>query len=180
MCFDPVSMAVVATAASVAGSAISGISALQQGNAAQAAANWNAEATRVKAGDRLQSAGREAANLQTRQRLMRGEAMAQAGGSGVEIEGSPLEALAFNAGQQALDLDTINRQGLSDSRDLLAEAELMRWQGKTAKQQSRGQALASFARAGTSLLTSAGSWGGGAKATPNTIGGATAPGLQFP
>jgi len=174
MCFDPISaLTAVASFAATAAPYVSAgagvFGALQQGAAADTAgrmqqqqAEWNAQAMRVRAGDRLVASGQDAARKQTENRLRMGQARANAAASGVALEGSPLDVLAFNAGQQALDVDALLRQGEMDSRDLLAEAELSRWSGQVARSQGKAQRNASYIRAGTSLLTSAGGWAKGA------------------
>ena len=173
MCFDPISALAsvasfamtaapyVATGASVLGGIQQGAAAEAAGRQAEALGEWNRQAGMVRAGERLVSSGQDAARLQTANRLRMGQARASAAASGVALEGSPLEALAFNAGQQAMDVEALLRQGEMDTRDLLAEAEMARWQGKTARVQARQQASAAYMRAGTSLLTGAGNWAKG-------------------
>uniref|UniRef100_UPI0022EA4B6B hypothetical protein n=1 Tax=Falsiroseomonas oryzae TaxID=2766473 RepID=UPI0022EA4B6B len=136
----------------------------REGEVAQALAERNARALEQRAGERTQVAEADAERQRTRNRLLMGEARAAAAASGVQLEGSPLEVLAFNAGQQAQDVESILMQGRFDARDLLAEAELSRWQGRNARTSGRSQAgiyrqqgqqamQAGFVRAGTALLT---------------------------
>lgn len=172
-----------AAASAVAG----GFSALRQGAQAQTAANQNAAAAQwqaqqqatlaeynaqvgeQRAGERLHVAEMDAERQRTRNRLLMGSARARAAASGIALDGSPLEVLAFNAGQQAQDVESILLQGRLDARDMRAQAGLDRWGGQNAlasgaseaaEQRRRGQAAqqASYFTAGNSLLTGASNW----------------------
>lgn len=182
MCVDPVTiLAIAGTAASAYGAVRGGVQAqsaanynaaatVREAQVQQAAAEYNAQALTQRAGERTQVAEADANRQRTVNRLRMGEARANAAASGLQIEGSPLEALAFNAGQQAQDVESILLQGRLDARDLLAEADLTRWGGRNARTSAQSQAsmlrrqgqearTASYIRAGTSLLLGASSWG---------------------
>jgi hypothetical protein len=182
MCVDPVTaLAIAGTAASAYGALRGGVQAQNAANfnaasvqreaaVQQQAADYNATAITRRAGERTQVAEADANRQRTVNRLRMGDARANAAASGLMIEGSPLEVLAFNAGQQAQDVESTLLQGRLDVRDMLAEAELTRWQGRNARTSANSQAGiyraqgreardASYIRAGTSLLTGASSWG---------------------
>lgn len=191
MCFDPVSMLAVAGAAASAYGALSqgaqassaamtnAAMAEREAAVAQQTAEFNATVAEQRAGERMQVADADATRQRTVNRLRMGEGRANAAASGLQIDGSPLEVLAFNAGQQAQDVESILLQGRMDSRDLLADADLSRWGGRNARisgasqanimrMQGRQAETAGQIRAGTSLLTSAGQWGARATSTPAT------------
>ena len=182
MCLDPITVLAVTA---VTATALSAGSMVQQGQTANTAAQTNANLARAeaesqavaeernaaaleqRAGERTQVAAADADRQRTRNRLQMGEARAAAASSGLLIDGSPLEVLAFNAGEQAKDVESILMQGRFDARDLLAEAELSRWRAGNARTSGRTQASiytragqqaeqAGYVRAGTALLQGAG------------------------
>lgn len=126
---------------------------IYQGNAARQAARANAAALEEGAGTRLQIMQADVDQANIRNRLVQGQSVANAAGSGLQIEGSPLEALAFAAGQQAREVEMLRIQGKLDARDMRRRAAIERAGGQAAQ-------TAGFIGAGTALLGSAGSWGG--------------------
>lgn len=137
---------------------------------AAAAADFNAAALTQRAGERVQIAAADAARVRTRNDIAQGQNRANAAASGLQMEGSPLEALAFAAGQQAQDVEAVILQGNMDARDMLTEAALQRWQGRNAITSGQSQAAimrtagrqaqtAGQIRAGATLLTGARTWG---------------------
>jgi hypothetical protein len=180
MCFDPLT-------ALAAASALSAYGSLRQGAAAQSAANQNAvnatfaaqvqqglaernaQAAERDAAEREQAAAADADRQRTINRLRMGTARANAAASGLQIDGSPLEVLAFNAGQQAQDVEALLLQGRLDARGLREGAALDRWGGENARISGQSQATelrrrageartAGFIGAGSSLLTGASRW----------------------
>jgi hypothetical protein len=141
------------------------IGSIYAGNAARAASRANAAALNEAGEMQMQAAEADAARLTTQARLVQGQSRANAAASGLQLDGSPLEALAFSAGQQARDIEAALIQGRMERREMRGRAALERWQGNQAQ-------TAGFIRAGTALLGSAGSWGGfgggGTPAAPDT------------
>ncbi|MBX9697873.1 MAG: hypothetical protein K2X74_00495 [Acetobacteraceae bacterium] len=182
MCFDPISFAVTAAtaAAPYAGYAAAGLGALgalQQGAAAetagrqaQAEGEFNARQLEQRARDRRFASGVEQDRAQRVARLRQGQARANAAGSGVALEGSPLEALAFNAEQQAEELALLGWQANMDERDLLTQAGMERTRGANARRAGQSARQGSFLRAGSALLMAPGRWGGGG-ASPERLTG---------
>lgn len=123
------------------GTGISVIGSLQEGEAAHAAALYNARLATMQANeeaDRTRLIGRRRASLN----------VTRVAKSGVRLEGSPLAVLADNAYQ-------IERQAQSQFRAGRAASILYRMQGRQARVASRYEAA-------SSILTGAGSAIGGA------------------
>lgn len=118
-----------------AGSALSAIGALQQGKAAQAAANYNAQSAEMEA------QSREAAQRAQATRQL-GATRAAIGKSGATSEGTPLMVLAESAANA--EIDALNTR-LTGQR----QANLYRARGANARTQG-------YISAGASLLTAAG------------------------
>lgn len=130
------------------GTALGAVSAIQQGNAANSAAKYNAAiAERNAVTARQQAAAEE--DKQRRLAYMRlGNARAAYGASGVNLEGSPLDVLEQSAAEEELDALTIRYQGDLTSRNYLEQAALDRAQGKNAK-------MAGYMGAGSAILLGA-------------------------
>lgn len=124
-CQDPITMAVVATG-------FQAISAIQQGNAAKAEADYQAKIASQNAD--IAAAQTEAAkDKQDRERRLRMGAMrAGAGASGVGSE-SFGDIISSSAMQEELDLLTIESEGLLTQRDYQAQSSLLKTQGKNAQ-----------------------------------------------
>lgn len=118
-----------------AGTGMQVIGAIQQGNAARAAGEYNAQTAQ------MEGAAREAAQRQQASRQM-GAIRAGISKSGVRIEGTPLMVLAESAANA--EIDALNTRYFSER-----EATLSRMKGKAEQR-------AAFFRAGTSLLAGAG------------------------
>ena len=134
MCMDPVSIvAIVGTVASVATSVVGGMqqqaAAKTQAQMAQQAAEINAQNSERLAERATQEAAANEQRQRERDRILRSQQIAGVGHSGVQMEGSPLDVLAYNAGQQELDALTIRYEGQKQSDDLLWQARTQRYGG---------------------------------------------------
>lgn len=139
-----------AAAAVVAGAAITAYGAIQQGQQANAQAQYQATIMQQQADrERAVAAVNEEAYRKQQSRLMASR-RAILGGSGVEGgTGSPLMVSEDMASQSELQALTIRNGGEASSTRLNEQAALSRYQGETAE--SGG-----YFRAGASLLSGAG------------------------
>lgn len=131
--------------ASVAGTAMSAIGAIQQGKAASNAAKYNAQLAERNA----QIARDQASADEARQRRMayirQGALRAGYGASGVSVEGSPLDILEMSAAQEELDALTIRYRGELGATGYEAQAALDRAQAAGASRQG-------YLKAGSEIL----------------------------
>jgi len=141
-------LAVVSVVAAVAGGAVAAYSAVEQGKAADEAAQFNADMAERDAQIRLDQAAYEARQVERRNRLMAGKQQAAAGKSGT-FGGSFQDIVYDSLVQGELDRMAALYTGavVADSR--VAEAGLSRWEGANARHFS-------YFRAGSSLLAGAG------------------------
>lgn len=119
--------------------------ARQQGEAVQAQAEYNARLS-----ERDATAARERADFDERRIRTQSDAVlarqrARQGVTGLALEGSPLEVLAFSAGQLELDALSARYAGLEEERALRQQATNLRYDGRIA-------AMGATQRAGTALL----------------------------
>ena len=145
-------MAAAFPAMMMAGAAISAYGAIQQGNQAKAAANYNAQLRTRDSQLALTQADQEAQQVRWAGQRAQGSLLAGYGASGVTSDGSPMDALAASASQAKLDEETVLYKGRMKSTGYLSDADLNRVQGENAVQQSQLQA-ASY------LISGAGSAG---------------------
>lgn len=150
------------TALSVAGTAFSVLGAIQEGQAASAQADYQAQVANRNAEISAQQT-KEALETQDRERrLRRGAAIAAGGASGVGID-SFGDILSSSAMQEEMDLLNIKQQGLLQQQNFESEARFAKAQGKQAK-------TASYMKAGTALIGGASDLFGGQKGkTANKI-----------
>jgi hypothetical protein len=128
----------------LAGSAIQAKGQIAEGNATNAAAEYNANMARQDAGIAATQTAADIAKTRTTQALETGSLKAKAGITG-GMTGSNLDILSSNAVQQELDILNIKQQGALKQRSLLSQASLDTAAGKNAKKQSK------LAAAGTML-----------------------------
>ena len=147
MCFDPATIGLIAT---IGGAAISGIAAVQQGQAASAQANLQAGIQRQRADrERLEAAATEA-DFRARQSRAMAERRAGLGASGVDpAAGSPLLVSEDFAGEVELAALRIRTGGEVRATRLEQEATLNRFAGRAARRQG-------FVRGGALLVTGVG------------------------
>lgn len=128
------------------GTAFSAIGAIQQGQAANSAAKYNA----AVAGQRATAAKQQAAadmDKKRRDTVRRlGSIRAAYGASGVTLEGSPLDVLAESAANAELDVLTIKYKGDLEATGYGNEATLETARGQQAR-------TAGYMGAGAALLT---------------------------
>ena len=147
MCFDPATIALVAT---IGGAAISTIGAIQQGQAASAQAGLQAGILEQQATRDRQQAAADEADFRARQSRAMAARRAGLGASGVDPStGSPL--LVSEDFASEVELSALRIRGGGEVRATRAEqqATLQRFQGRAAKR-------AGFVRGGALLLTGAG------------------------
>lgn len=123
-CCDPVTMTIVATG-------FQALSSIQQGQAAKAEADYNATIARQNAETTRQQTIAAKETQDRERRIRRGTAIAGAGASGAGIE-SFGDILSSSAQQEALDLLTLESEGLLRARDYEAQASLYKTQGQNA------------------------------------------------
>lgn len=135
-----------------AAAVVGALSAIQQGRAAQAAANYNATINAQNAEISRADAAMEATQVQRENALRLGAIRANQGASGGAAgEGSVLDVLGDVAAQGELERQFVLYQGEQRARGFTNTAQLDRYSGRQARS-------ASYMRAGTELLS------GGAKA----------------
>lgn len=134
-----------------AGSAVYG--AVQQGQNQFAWANYNAEMAKRDASIAKQNAEYAAGQKRKETRRLLGRQRALYGKAGVTMEGSPLIVAQETAAEGEMDALMIERGYAIEAQRYEAEGRLSRAQGAAAKR-------AGYVGAGTTLLTSAGKYGG--------------------
>lgn len=142
-------MATVAIIAVAAAAAISAYSAVQQGQAAKKAADFNAAVAErnAKLSQDAAAAQADTQDRQARQRL--GAIRAAYGGSGVSSEGSPLDVLENSASLAELDKQNILYSGNLRAMGFTDTAALDRFSGSNAQS-------ASYLSAASTLIGGAG------------------------
>lgn len=123
----------VAIIATVASSAFSAVGAIKQGNAAKAAADYNAQVARNNAEAARQRATAQAERQERQARIRRGQNIARAAASGVALEGSALDLFEDNAIEEELDRLSILYQGEVDATGFGASASLDEMRGRAAR-----------------------------------------------
>lgn len=128
----------------LAGAGLQAQGQIAQGDATNAAAEYNANMARQDAGIAQTQTVADIQKTRTQQEQVTGTLKANAGVLG-GMTGSNLDILSSNAVQQELDILNIKQQGELKKRGLLSEASLDVAAGKNAKKQSK------LAAAGTML-----------------------------
>jgi hypothetical protein len=134
----------------MAGSAMSAMSAIQQGKAAKAAAEFNANIAEQNAQIEREQTISQVRQADREQYLRMGAIKAAQGASGGRAEGSVLDILADTAAQGELQRQDIVYQGALRERGHRNSAALDRFDGAMAKKQS-------YLKAGSELLSGAAS-----------------------
>ena len=130
-------MAAVFPLAMMAGAALSAYGAIQQGQQAKKAAEYNAQLRTRDSQLALDQAGQEAQQVRWAGQRTHGTLLANYGAAGVTSEGSPMDVLAASASQAKLDEETVLYKGRMKSTGYLSDAALNRVQGENAVQQSQ-------------------------------------------
>jgi hypothetical protein len=129
-----------------AGAAMSAVSAIKQGKAAKAAAEFNANMARQNAGLAREQAAKQTAQHDREQFMRIGAIRAAQGKSGGAAEGSVHDILADTAAQGELQRQEITYQGELKARGFENTATLDEMQGKNASKQG-------VLKAGSELLS---------------------------
>lgn len=150
MAFVPIIMAVV-----------SAVGALAQAKSQKDAADYNESVANRNAGIALQQASVDEARQRRETMQKMGAIRAGYGASGVTVEGSPLEILEMSATNGELDAQNIRYKGQLRALGFQDTAGLEQMRGDNAMKSG-------YIKAGTSLLSAAGSFSGGSS---GSIGG---------
>lgn len=140
------SLAVIALAATVAGTVISAVGQLQAGQAAAQAGELNAQSAEADARAAKDRAALDEARSRRETRRFVATQRARFGAAGVTFTGTPLLVIEDTVREAELDALTIRFGGETEAARLRRQAALDRFEGKQAKRSS-------FFRAGTTLLT---------------------------
>lgn len=140
-----VPLAAVAAALAVAGAAVSAVSAIQQGRAAEELAEFETDQARLEAQRARAQASADEQAQRARARRFFATQQAAAAKSGLAPVGSPLEVFAESAAEAEIDALSIRAAGSVESARLLRQGEIRRFEGRQARR-------ASFFRAGATLL----------------------------
>lgn len=143
--------------AMIAGTAMSAISSIQQGQAAQQAGQYNAAIAQQNAAASRQQAEANAAAQQRKARMQIGAMRAGYGASGVGIEGSPLDVIESSATLAELDRQNILYGGEMKSTGYESTAGLELMRGSAAETQG-------LMSAGSTLLSAYGNYSKGQEA----------------
>ena len=81
--------------------------------------------------------------------------------SGVELSGTGLRLLRFNAEQAEIQKDIMEYNSKVSQNQKLEQANFARMQGQLARQQARLAQISTITKTGTSLLSMSGGFGGG-------------------
>ena len=135
----------IAAVASIAGSALSAVGAMQQGKAAAAAANYNAKVNEMAAVAEKDAAAAEAEDRRRKLMGQRSTSIAARGASGVALAGTPLMVDEDMLGEIELDVARVGQRGAAKAAQYQNQATLDRATARSAK---RAGAIS----AGASLL----------------------------
>ena len=133
------------------GSAFSAVGSIQQGNAAQAAAEYNAQLARQNSVLARQAAAEDERRHRVQSRKQLGAIRTGYGASGVTVEGSPSDILDESAIIAELDALTIRAKGAQAAGAFESSARVQTQLGKTAKKQSYFGAASSLLKGGANV-----------------------------
>jgi hypothetical protein len=114
----------IAAVASVAGGALAGIGAYQQDKAAEAASNYNADASEMAAIAEREGAAAEAEDRRRKLEGQRATSIAARGASGVGFAGTPLMVDEDMLGEIELDVMRTGQKGAARATQLQNQATL--------------------------------------------------------
>lgn len=159
-------MAFLPAALAVAGSLVSGISAIQQGNYQNAVAQMNAKSADAYAAAEAEAAQREAMRSDREYAQLAGEQMAAQGASGLDVLGrTQLRTRDMTARVASEARTDIRQRGTYESMKRSQEAANFRAEGSAAKKQGLVSGIGSFLKAGSEAYSG---FGGGSLATKRT------------
>lgn len=157
-------MAFLPVVLAVAGTAMTAIGQIRQGQAAKAAADYNAQVANNNAIVAEQQSQSQAMVQGRRAMMQNGGLLANMAANGVEVgEGSPIDILSQSAANAEMDRQNIVYNGRVKAQSLRNQAQLDTFQGETA--QSNGFMSA----AGTLLSGGSKAWGMSQGGTGSTI-----------
>ena len=169
---DPVTIMLVAS------SAMQAVGAIQQGKAAEAnaqsqanAARYNAQVKEMQAGVERQQANVREDQQRRKARQILGQQQAAVAQSGTGFMGSNIDVIDQSSYAAELDALTIRYEGEMRAKGLLAEAEQEEYYAKSALVAGKNAKRASYVAAGSALLSgaAAGYKGFSAKQSPAPI-----------
>jgi hypothetical protein len=142
-------MAAVPIIALAAGGLMSAVGAINQGNSAKAAADYNAQVAEQNAELSRQQGIEEERRTRIMAKKQLGDMRANYGASGITLEGSPLDILEESAAAAELDALTVRHAGDSRAIGYRNEAAQERFSGRQAR-------TSGYFSASGSLLSGAG------------------------
>lgn len=143
----------LSAAASVASGVVGAMGAMQQGKAASAAANYQAQVAKRNATMARDQAAVEQDDQRRENMRQLGAIRAAYGGSGLEMAGSPLDVLEDTSIEQELDVERIGYRGNLRALGEEDKANLALAEASNAKKAGAIGAVSSILKAGTSLLS---------------------------
>jgi hypothetical protein len=133
-----------------AGGVMQAMGAIQQGNAAEAAGDYNAQIAEQNAILARQQAAEEERRFRVESTKRLGAMRAAYSASGVTLEGSPMDVLEESMRISELDALTIRQGGRASEAAYRQEAQLSRMQGRAGQQAGQLSAAAELLRGGSS------------------------------
>jgi hypothetical protein len=125
---------VIGVVAAVAGTAMSAYGQIQAGNAAEAAAQYNATIAQQQAAEKAQAAKSQAFNLSEQRRMTIGKQIAAYGASGVSPNsGTPLDVLSHTASEYERDIQYAGIEAGEATQAGYEQAQLDLMYGKQAQ-----------------------------------------------
>lgn len=146
--------------AAIGGTALEAGGQIYAGNAAGAAADYNAQVARQKAEQTRQAAAEEERRARIQGRKAIGRQRAAFGASGIALGGSALDVLSETASNAELDALTIRHGGAVKAQGFENEATLDEFKGSVARTQGYLGASATILKSVGSAASSAGAGGG--------------------
>lgn len=160
---DPITLAIIAVSV---GGGLQAVSMVQQGRAArEAGKTQEAIAARNAAlAERQAEAEQQAAAAEAKRQRKEGEELlarqrALFAKGGVEMRGTPLSVVVDTAEELEADRLTILREGAISAAQRRGQADILRMQGKAAKQRGRAAYRGSVLSAGGTILSTVGTAG---------------------
>jgi len=155
-----------------AGAGLKAAGILQGGRISEAQGKFEKEiaARNQQALERQAKAEREAASLEEtriarKEKIVKAGQRAAAAKSGIGLAGATLSVLADTAFQFSLERNLALRRGLIRGRELFGQGGLVAAQGRWARTLGKQAKKLSYVKAGASILSAAGSFGGGTTKT---------------
>lgn len=126
------------------GTGLNALGQLEQGQAQQDAAEFNAQIAEQNANEVTKFYGEEERRFRIIARKQLGSARVALGASGIRAEGSPLDVLEESAANAEMEAQSIRYEGEVKRRDYLQQAQAERLRGRAAVRSSRYGAASSL------------------------------------